>query len=221
MKQGEKLTIIWDEHEPPKNYIWCHDGKAYQYDGQEWIESEYKVADLQYGHSNKREMIFESNTTPPDNYIWNKDGDILVCEDGENWKDVLGEKINSWLIVDHTNFAEAVQNQLVDYYTNYPTEARQDGETWPPFTAAAFPWFVVNYNFDGDSELKVYRNNELVFSNWKPSAKITVEGNNVVNRTYAILSVPEDLNLRDYTETNEGNELRMNPAEFKVYIVKE
>jgi hypothetical protein len=31
---------------------------------------------------------------------------------------------NSWLIVDHTNFAEAVKNQLSDYYANYPLEAR-------------------------------------------------------------------------------------------------
>ena len=35
MQQGEKTTIIWDEHEPPKNYIWCHDGKAYEYDGED------------------------------------------------------------------------------------------------------------------------------------------------------------------------------------------
>ena len=84
MKQGEKITIIWDEHEPPKNYIWCHDGKAYQHNGQEWVESEYPVADLQWGHSNKREMVFDSNTIPPDNMIWNKDGDIIVNKGGDN-----------------------------------------------------------------------------------------------------------------------------------------
>jgi len=222
MKQGEKITIIWDEHEPPKNYIWCHDGQAYQYNGQEWVESEYPVADLQWGHSNKREMVFDSNTIPPDNMVWNKDGDLLVCNDGESWGDILGEKVSSWLIVDHTNFAEARHNQLEDYYNNYPTEARQDGETWPAFNPAAFPWFVINYDFDGSSKINIYRNNELIFE-WKPSAMITQESGNKVNRTYAILSVPssEDLNLPEYTETAQGNELLVDPSEFKVYITKE
>lgn len=74
-------------------------------------------------------MVFDSNTVPPDNMVWNKDGDLLVCNDGESWEDILGEKISSWLIVDHTNFAEARHNQLEDYYNNYPIEAQQDGET--------------------------------------------------------------------------------------------
>lgn len=167
-------------------------------------------------------MVFDSNTIPPDNMIWNKDGDLLVCNDGENWEDILGEKISSWLIVDHTNFAEARHNQLEDYYNNYPTEAQQDGETWPAFNPAAFPWFVINYDFDGNSKINVYHNNELIFE-WKPSAMVTQESGNKVNRTYAILSVPssEDLNLPEYMETAQGNELLVDPSEFKVYIVEE
>lgn len=94
MKQGEKITIIWDEHEPPKNYIWCHDDRAYQYNGSEWVESEYPVADLKYGHSNKREMICDDNTTPPDNMIWNKGGSLFVCNDGLNWEEVEVSNVN-------------------------------------------------------------------------------------------------------------------------------
>lgn len=223
MKQGEKKTIIWDQHEPPKDYIWVHDGKAYEFDelSHQWKESEYNVANLQNGHSMKRTMIFEKNSTPPDNYIWNKDGDIHVCENEKDWKDIIpGKKINSWLIVDHTNFAEARHNQLEDYYNNYPTEAQQDGEDWPPFTAAAFPWFVVNYPFDGTIIVNIYYKNKSVL-NWKPSAKVTQQGGTMVDRTYAILSVPEDLNLRDFTETVEGNEMRLDPADFKVYLTEE
>lgn len=226
MKQGEKKTIIWDQHEPPKDYIWVHDGKAYEYDGQEWQESEYEVADMQWGNSNKRTMICDSNSTPPDNYIWNQDGNLLTCDDGENWEVKVaykpGKKISSWLIVDHTNFAEARHNQLEDYYNNYPSEAQQDGETWPAFTPSAFPWFVINYPFDGNSKINVYHNNELIFE-WKPSAMVIQESGNKVNRTYAILSVPssEDLNLPEYTETAQGNDVLANPAEFKVYIVEE
>lgn len=221
MKQGEKLTIIWDEHEPPKNYIWCHNGKAYQYNGQEWVESEYPVADLQYGHSAKREMVFDSNTIPPDNMIWNKDGDILVNKGADNWEDVLGDKISSWLIVDHTNFADARHNQLEDYYNNYPLEAQQDGESWPPFTASAFPWFVVNYNFDGVIRLNIYYKNGLVVS-YVPTAKVEREDGQLVDRTYAIIGIPAEFaGLVEYTETVEGNPNRLNPADFKVYITKE
>ena len=59
MLQGEKKTIIWDKHEPPKDYIWVHDGKAEEYDFQakEWKVSKYDVAGLRYGHSNKRDRL--------------------------------------------------------------------------------------------------------------------------------------------------------------------
>lgn len=221
MKQGEKITIIWDEHEPPKNYIWCHDGQAYQYNGQEWVESEYPVADLQWGHSNKREMVFDSNTIPPDNMIWNKDGDILVNKGEDNWEDIIpGEKISSWLIVDHTNFAEARHNQLEDYYNNYPSEAEHDGETWPPYNAAMFPWFVVNYEFDGDTTIHIYEKNKEVFR-WKPSALVTKEDQTLIARTYGIVGVPGDMNMTEYTETVEGNSNRLDPNNFKIYLTKE
>lgn len=127
-------------------------------------------------------------------------------------------KITSWLIVDHNNFAQAVQNQLVDYYNNYPTEAAQDGQTWPPFTASKFPWLVINYNFDGDSEVIVKYNGTIVFNDWKPTAKVTREDNTQVNRTYAIMSVPEDLGLTQFTETVEGNETSLNPSNIEVFI---
>ena len=221
MKQGEKITIIWDEHEPPKNYIWVHGGKAYEHNGQEWVESEYDVAKLQYGHSNKREMISEDNTTPPDNMIWNKEGDILVNKGADNWKDILGEKIFSWLIVDHTNFAEARHNELEDYYNNYPVEARQDGETWPPFTVSAFPWFVVNYSFDGIKKLHVYYKGEEKIA-YCPSAKVEREDGQIVDRTYAIIGIPADFaGLDEYTETVEGNPKKLNPEDFKVYLTEE
>lgn len=221
MKQGEKITIIWDEHEPPKNYIWCHDGKAYQYNGLEWVEIEYKVEDLQLGYSPKREIVCDSNTTPPDNMIWNKDGDLLVNDGENNWKDILGEKISSWLIVDHTNFAEARHNQLEDYYNNYPTEARQDGETWPPFTASVFPWFVVNYNFNGVKvkRLNIYYKGELKVS-YVPTAEVEREDGQLVPRTYAIIDIPSSMGLVDYTETVEGNPNRLDPADFKVYLTE-
>lgn len=127
-------------------------------------------------------------------------------------------KITSWLIVDHNNFEQARQNQLVDYYNNYPTEATQDGETWPPFTPSKFPWLVINYNFDGNSEVIVKYNGTIVFDDWKPSAKITNELNNQVDRTYAIMSVPEDLGLTQFTETVSGNETSINPSNIEVFI---
>ena len=129
-------------------------------------------------------------------------------------------EINSWLIVDHTNFEQARQNQLVDYYNNYPTEASQDGQTWPPFTPSKFPWLVINYNFDGESEVIVKYQGNVVFSDWQPSAKITNELNNQVNRTYAIMSVPEDLGLTQFTETVSGASTSINSNDIKVYIQK-
>jgi hypothetical protein len=129
-------------------------------------------------------------------------------------------EINTWLIVDHNNFAEAKQNQLVDYYINYPAEDTNDGNTWPPFTPSKFPWLVINRNFDGTEEVVVKYQDSIVFEDWKPSAKITNESNEEVDRTYAIISLPEDLGLTQFTETVSGTETAINPADIKVYIKK-
>ena len=126
---------------------------------------------------------------------------------------------HSFLIVDHTNFAEARHNQLTDYYTNYPTEASQDGENWPAFTPSKFPWLVVNHEFDGNTELQVYYQGEKVFGDWKPSAQVEQEGGTMVARTYAILSVPEDCGLTQFTETAAGNEVLLNPEDIEVKLV--
>lgn len=133
-------------------------------------------------------------------------------------KIVLGDPKSS-LIVDHNNYADAYANQLVDYYNNYPTEAAQDGPTWPAFTPSKFPWLVINHNFNGDTEVTVYYQGEKVFGDWKPSAKITREDNTEVDRTYAILSVPEDLGLTMYTESTAGNEILLNPEDIEVRLV--
>lgn len=128
--------------------------------------------------------------------------------------------INTWLIVDHTNFAQAVQNQLADYYANYPVEAAQDGQTWPPFTASAFPWFVANYNFDGNTTIHVKYNGEEVAS-WKPTATVEREDGTTVSRTYTIVSAAQEFNLPLYTETVQGNELLMNPSDFEVFLTQD
>lgn len=127
---------------------------------------------------------------------------------------------SSWLIVDHTNFAEVVKNQLSDYYANYPTEARQDGETWPPFTASAFPWFVANYNFDGHTTIHVkYLGKEV--ASWTPGAEVEREDGVKVPRTYTIVSAAQEFNLPLYTETVDGNELLLDPADFEVFLTKD
>ena len=133
-------------------------------------------------------------------------------------KIVLGDPKAS-LIVDHTNFATARHAELTDYYNNYPTEANQDGETWPAFTPSKFPWLVINHEFDGDTEVTVYYQGEKVFGDWKPSAKVTREDNTEVDRTYAILSVPEDLGLTQFTESAAGNEILINPEDIEVRLV--
>ena len=124
---------------------------------------------------------------------------------------------NTWLIVDHRNFAEARHNQLEDYYNNYPVEAQQDGETWPPFTASKFPWLVVNYNFDGNTTANFYYKDELKLS-WKPSAKVEQESGNFVDRTYGILSIPEEFNIPEFTETIEGTDVFIDPNDIRVEL---
>ena len=133
-------------------------------------------------------------------------------------KIILGDPKAS-LVVDHTNFAEARQNELVDYYNNYPTEANQDGDTWPAFTPSKFPWLVINHEFDGNTEVVVYYQGEKVFGDWKPSAQVQQENGNMVNRTYAILSVPEDCGLTQFTETAAGNEVLLNPKDIEVRLI--
>ena len=109
---------------------------------------------------------------------------------------------------------------MEDYYNNYPSEAEHDGETWPPYNAAMFPWVVVNYEFDGDTTIHIYEKNKEVFS-WKPSALVAKEDQTLVARTYGIIGVPGDIGMTEYTETVEGNPKSMNPADFKVYLTKE
>lgn len=128
-------------------------------------------------------------------------------------------------VVDHRNFGDAnIQTKLADYYANYPVEARQDGTTWPPFTASKFPWLLINYNFNGNEELIVYFQGNKVFDGWKPSAMIDQydneghESGTSVARTYAILSVPDECHLTDYVETVAGTDVLLDPADFKVYI---
>ena len=133
-------------------------------------------------------------------------------------KIILGDPTAS-VIVDHTNFADVRHTVLEDYYNNYPTEANQDGETWPAFTPSKFPWLAINHNFDGDTEVVVYYKGEKVFGDWKPSAQIEQEGGTLVNRTYAILSVPEDLGLTEFTESAGGNEILLNPEDIEVRLV--
>lgn len=128
--------------------------------------------------------------------------------------------INSWLIVDHTNFAQAVQNQLADYYANYPLEATQDGQTWPPFTASAFPQFVANYNFDGHTTIHVKYLGEEVAS-WTPGAQVEREDGTLVPRTYTIVSAAQEFNLPSYTETVSGNELLLDPNDFEVFLTQD
>jgi len=100
-----------------------------------------------------------------DENIWNSmdfnDYTASLTEDITNSSD-------KWMIVDHTNFAEASTNQLAGYYSAYPTEASQDWTSWPAFTPSKFPWLVVSHNFDGNTTIKVTYNK--VFT-WKPSDK--------------------------------------------------
>ena len=131
---------------------------------------------------------------------------------------ILGEPKAS-LVVDHTNFADVRHTALEDYYNNYPTEANQDGDTWPAFTPSKFPWLVINHNFDGDTEVTVYYQGEKVFDGWKPSAQVEQEGGTLVDRTYAILSVPEDLGLTQFIESAEGNEILLNGEDIEVRLV--
>ena len=126
--------------------------------------------------------------------------------------------VTSWILVDHTNFATARNDQLVDYYNNFPTEAAQDGEDWPPFTPSKFPWFVINGDntiFDENNELNFYFqwNNKL---QWTPSAQVENESGSKVDRTYAIASVPEDFGLTQYVETTEWTETLPNSYDFYV-----
>lgn len=140
----------------------------------------------------------------------------------EVYTDSLKTIINNAIIIDHTNFAEARHNQLEDYYNNFPSEAAGDGETWPPYNPAMFPWLVVNYNFNGEETLHIeYKGEERLV--WTPSAEVTCEDGTKVPRTYGIISVSssEDLGLSEFTETVEGNELLANINDFKVYITTE
>ena len=124
-------------------------------------------------------------------------------------------------IVDHTNFAELRHSKyLEDYYDCWPDEARQDGETWPPFTPSKFPWLAVAYAFDGKTKVSVkYKNLDKVVE-WTPSATTGPEGD--YPRTWTILGVPEDFpELAEYTETTEGNELLLNPSDFEVTLTGE
>lgn len=166
------------------------------------IKKNAKIGNLIVNHGNVKVQVA-------------RESDIVNVITG---KIMLGDPKAS-LVVDHTNFAEARQNELVDYYNNYPTEANQDGDTWPAFTPSKFPWLVINHEFDGNTEVVVYYQGEKVFGDWKPSAQVQQESGNMVNRTYAILSVPEDCGLTQFTETAAGNEVLLNPEDIEVRLI--
>lgn len=144
----------------------------------------------------------------------------------ELYKDNFVTEPDKVLIIDHTNFNDAVPAELKDYYTNYPNEAAGDGETWPPYNAAMFPWLYVGYNFDGKTTIKVYYKGEEKLT-WKPSAQIeqvdaSGQGTgNMVDRTYGIIGLPGDLGLDMFTESNDGNEILANIEDFKVELIKD
>lgn len=142
--------------------------------------------------------------------------------DGKSAYEVFLDSIttvaNNFTIVDHTNFASARHNQLEDYYNNYPQEAYNDGETWPAWTPSAFPWIVVNYNFDGNTTLIVKYQGSEVFRTL-PFAQVEREDGTMVARTYSIWSLPNDCGLTQFTESAAGNELLANPADFEVLLV--
>ena len=126
-----------------------------------------------------------------------------------------------FVIVDHHNFAELRHSKyLENYYDCWPDEARQDGETWPPFTPSAFPWLAVYYPFDGKTSVTVkYKGLDRV-EQWTPSA--LTGPNDDYPRTWTIMGVPADFpELAEYTETTEGNPLRLNVEDFEVTLTKE
>jgi hypothetical protein len=93
----------------------------------------YEKLDIVFHNGNSYICIKDAiGILPTNNEYWR-----LIAKKGIDGKSAYELYIDSithekeFLIVDHTNFADARHNQLEDYYNNYPEEASNDGEEWP------------------------------------------------------------------------------------------